>query len=291
MNKAAFCALFAVAALQLFPSLHAEPPATSIKVYVAPFVSHGSFDPTVLSSLRDLFEEEFEAEFARTGTYSVLNRDTVEHILSEARNEQTITSIDQLNAKERQGLTLEKADGFIFGTVTDDKLSGDVVVSVKLQKFNSELVWNVSTSIRHGFIYDQGSRKTAMKNMVAVIHEQVSEQLSPPVLGKQSDFIDFPRDALGENGAIKDCAEIEKLRSVYNLVSTTVDFVNASQSPRDLNWIDFNGQLKFYNSLAPQTAVRALTYDSHYWVISDSSKHCLAVYVTGKKSAVVTITH
>jgi hypothetical protein len=210
MNKAAFCVLFAVAALQLFPSLRAEPPATPIKIYVAPFISHGSFEPTVLSSLRDLFEEEFEAEFARTGTYSVLNRDTVEHILSEARNEQAITSIDQLNAKERQGLTLEKADGFVFGTVTDDKFSGDVVVSVKLQKFNSELVWNVSTSIRHGFIYDQGSRKTAMKELVAAIHEQVSVQLSPAatlsVPGKQSDFIDFSRDAEGETGAVKDCA-------------------------------------------------------------------------------------
>lgn len=138
-------------------------------VYIAPFTSRSGIDKDVLSSLRDQFEESFEQTFGSKGAYEILNRQTVEKILAEAGNEEALTSVGEIKPKAEDDLRLAKANGVIFGEVTDDKVSGEVIVSVKLQSFDSHFFWNHSVAMTRGKIYDFSSRKAAMEQLVASI--------------------------------------------------------------------------------------------------------------------------
>lgn len=66
------------------------------KVYIAPFTSRDSISPKLLSSFRDLFEELFEQLLARDGAYTVLDRETIEKVLAQAKDEAALTSVEQL---------------------------------------------------------------------------------------------------------------------------------------------------------------------------------------------------
>src|ERR1700677_1105831 len=67
-----------------------------VSVYVAPFATRGSVDPDIVASFRELFEESFVNAFAGTGTYKVLNRDSIEKIVAGAQNEQALSSVDDI---------------------------------------------------------------------------------------------------------------------------------------------------------------------------------------------------
>jgi hypothetical protein len=147
-----------------------KPSGVPVNVYVSPFTSRSRIDDEVLASFRDLFEEAFGTAFSHDGTYKVLNRQVIQQIVAEAQNETgLITSVDELNPKVKANLRLAKADGFIFGEVTDDKDSGEVIVDVRLQSFDSVLWWNKSVSIKRGLIHDRSSRKEAMEKLVRSI--------------------------------------------------------------------------------------------------------------------------
>lgn len=138
-------------------------------VYIAPFTSRDPISPKLLASFRDLFEESFERVLARDGAYTVLNRETIEKVLSEAKYEAALTSVEQLNAALKGRLKIAKAEGFVFGEVTDDKESGDIVISAKLQGFNSVLYWNQSVTMRPGHVNDRSDRKDAIEQLVHLI--------------------------------------------------------------------------------------------------------------------------
>jgi hypothetical protein len=93
----------------------------------------------------------------------------IDKILAESQNEAALTSIDDLSATAKSRLKVAKADGVIFGAVADDKDSGEVVVSVKLQCFESVLFWTESVTIKRGLIHDRSSRKAAMEQLVHAI--------------------------------------------------------------------------------------------------------------------------
>jgi hypothetical protein len=154
------------AAARASPTERSEMP---VNVYVAPFISRNVIDAEVLSSFRDLFEEAFGAAFTHTGVYKVLNREIIEKIVAESQNEAGLASVDELNSRVKARLRVATADGFIFGEVTDDKDSGEVIVEVKLQSFDSVLWWNKSVSIKRGLIRDRSSRKAAMEQLVKAI--------------------------------------------------------------------------------------------------------------------------
>ena len=178
-------------------------------VYIAPFSSHSEIEGNVLSSLRDLFEESFEQTFAGNGTYKVLNRQTVEKILAEANNETVLTSVGELNPKAKDELKLVKADGVIFGEVTDDKDSGEVIVSVKLQSFDSVIFWNHSVTMKRGLIHDYTSRKTAMEQLVASIDGsgKGASETAPAVLnaGPTSSNSTSKRQSIGDR--LEECEQ------------------------------------------------------------------------------------
>jgi hypothetical protein len=177
-------ALISLAASASAQTLPANRPVTPVNVYVAPFTSRDSIDHEILSSLRDLFEESFENAFSSNGTYTVLNREAIERIIAESQNEAALASIDDLTTKARARLKVARADGVIFGAVTDDKDSGEVIVSVKLQNFDSLLFWNRSVSIKRGLIHDRSSRQDAMEQLVRLISGSLQTN---PSIGSSND--------------------------------------------------------------------------------------------------------
>lgn len=140
--------------------------ASPKNVFIEQFTSRDEIDAEVLSSFRDLFEESFEDAFRNTGIYTVLNRQELEKILNGSKTEILVTSMEQIDADTKARLKLAKADGVIFGRVIDDKDSGEVVVSAKLQSFDSVLLWNKSVTMKRGLIHDRASRKAAMGELV-----------------------------------------------------------------------------------------------------------------------------
>jgi hypothetical protein len=156
---------FAFALLILGTQL-ANSQASPKSVFIEQFTSRDGVDAEVLSSFRDLFEESFEDTFRNTGVYSVLNRQELEKIVNSSKSEILVTSMEQIDADTKARLRLAKADGVIFGRVIDDKESGEVVVSAKLQSFDSVLQWNKSVTMKRGLIHDRASRKAAMVELV-----------------------------------------------------------------------------------------------------------------------------
>jgi hypothetical protein len=142
---------------------------TPHNIYIAPFTSRDSISPKLLDSFRDLFEESFERVLARDGAYTVLNRETIEKVLAEAKYETALTSVEQLNSTLKGRLRIANADGFVFGEVTDDKDSGDIIIAAKLQGFDSILYWSESVTMKRSHLNDRSDRKDAIDQLVRSI--------------------------------------------------------------------------------------------------------------------------
>ncbi|KAF9458150.1 von Hippel-Lindau disease tumor suppressor, beta/alpha domain-containing protein, partial [Collybia nuda] len=57
------------------------------------------------------------------------------------------------------------------------------------------------------------------------------------------------------------------LRSINGGSSTIVTFINCLSVEVKVNWIDFDGKLKFYKALAPNSQYDQQTYVGHPWVV------------------------
>lgn len=133
-------------------------------VYIADFTSRNLADDLILAS----FTELYESALVTAGAYKVLNRRTFNQILAAAANEAKVASMSDLSPRAKARLAgVEKADGVIFGEVTDDKESGDIIISATLESFDSVKHWKRFVSMKRGLIRDQSSRRKTMESLAA----------------------------------------------------------------------------------------------------------------------------
>jgi len=67
----------------------------------------------------------------------------------------------------------------------------------------------------------------------------------------------------------------------------TFNFINHTNSYRVISWLDFQGSVQEYATLAPGHSVEISTYDGHPWMIQDGRGDCLEVIRNGAKMAYV----
>lgn len=157
--------LFVVAMLsadaQSPPSNTPGPPRS---IYVAEFVSREISDKALLTSFTDLYE----TALIGSGAYRVVNRRVFHQILAEAQSELSVRSMGDVSQRARGQLTrLAEAEGVVFGEVTDDAASGDVIITVTLETFDSVRHWRRFTLMKRGELTLLANRVKAMQQLVS----------------------------------------------------------------------------------------------------------------------------
>jgi len=73
-------------------------------------------------------------------------------------------------------------------------------------------------------------------------------------------------------------AEEIGIRSVNGAFSTSIKFVNNRQETVKVQWLDYRGKRKFYNSLSPGEQYYQQTYLTHPWLITDTYDNSLYLF-------------
>lgn len=77
------------------------------------------------------------------------------------------------------------------------------------------------------------------------------------------------------------CGELGRIRSLEANQPGQIVFRNNSQSPVDVNWIDYNGGERTYARLEPGQLLEQQTFVSHAWSLRDgNSGQCLGIYLS-----------
>jgi hypothetical protein len=61
---------------------------------------------------------------------------------------------------------------------------------------------------------------------------------------------------------------------------TTIRFVNHHSSAVGVYWLNFQGFLVYYETLAPKASFKQTTFRSNAWVMLNSSFNCVGYVVT-----------
>jgi hypothetical protein len=80
-----------------------------------------------------------------------------------------------------------------------------------------------------------------------------------------------------------------QLRSQDGTRQTAVRFVNASEVPLDLNWVDWDGQLQAYGTIQPRQERVQITYIGHPFVLRTVDGRDVAVVEPLSQPAVARI--
>lgn len=68
-------------------------------------------------------------------------------------------------------------------------------------------------------------------------------------------------------------------RSIEGKISTSMTFINETTQLIRLHWLNYKGDRQFYADVQPGRRHVQQTYVTHPWVITDSTGHCLGVYL------------
>ncbi|TDC32895.1 hypothetical protein, partial [Micromonospora sp. KC213] len=80
-------------------------------------------------------------------------------------------------------------------------------------------------------------------------------------------------------------AKEPSLRSSNGGASTYVEFVNSTQIPVAVFWLDHNGQRKFYKGLWPGQSYRQQTFVGHPWVVTDRHGRALVCFLPARETS------
>jgi hypothetical protein len=72
-------------------------------------------------------------------------------------------------------------------------------------------------------------------------------------------------------------------------VRATVTFVNETDAPVLIDWVNYEGELERYTELAPGARYDQPTWITHPWVVSRDDGTCLATYTVIEERGTVTI--
>jgi hypothetical protein len=131
-------------------------------VYVAKFTSRQPLGEQLLMS----FTSDFETALIGVGSYTVLERREIDQLLDQVRNETALRTIKDLGIDLSRALRTRGATAVIFGNLDDDVGSGECVITVKMEYFDSTIAWQTDTSMRRGTVADRSSRVEAVKHLV-----------------------------------------------------------------------------------------------------------------------------
>lgn len=90
-------------------------------------------------------------------------------------------------------------------------------------------------------------------------------------------------------GDVADCSGRNILKSTPSTLATSVTFRNTSGGVRELDWIDFNGQLVHYATIPAKGTFTQQTFASHIWQLSDAAGGCVMLYVASGTNKTVNI--
>ena len=77
------------------------------------------------------------------------------------------------------------------------------------------------------------------------------------------------------------CSQYPGIVSCNSLTGYVLVFNNPNTISIQLHWIDYDGNLVSYGTLAPGASLTMETYNTHPWRITDACGNCLAIYVKG----------
>jgi hypothetical protein len=110
----------------------------------------------------------------------------------------------------------------------------------------------------------------------ALLDAIYSGELKP----KRSEVVDLPPLPVEQEG---------KLRSQQNQPATSVFFLNRTDKPVKMFWLDFDGKRKPYGEIVPGACFSQRTYLTHAWLLEDAGGKCLGIYLPEKASGRVVI--
>ena len=77
-----------------------------------------------------------------------------------------------------------------------------------------------------------------------------------------------------------DCSELGTVRSQNSGELVVVNFHNATAEPRQLKWIDVNGEPVDYVTIQPNRRVGQPIGTGDFWMIASEAGDCLFLYAT-----------
>lgn len=77
------------------------------------------------------------------------------------------------------------------------------------------------------------------------------------------------------------CSQYPGIISCNSTTEITVAFTNPSSVTMNIFWIDYNGSLVKYGTMAPGGSKSFVTYNTHPWLIADVCGNCMTIYVKG----------
>jgi TonB family protein len=75
------------------------------------------------------------------------------------------------------------------------------------------------------------------------------------------------------------CSDEPSMRSPEGAASTTIQFINQTDSPRKLYWLDATGVRHWYQTVAPGESILQTTAVGHTWVVTDGRDVCSTIFV------------
>jgi hypothetical protein len=109
---------------------------------------------------------EFEEALIQSKQHLVLERRDYAGLISQKDNEKAILNIEGVTPTTVNNLKAHQANAVIFGKVYDDVESGQIKVTVIVQKFDGLKLTQQSIYLSRGLRYDAESRNKAMQELV-----------------------------------------------------------------------------------------------------------------------------
>ena len=173
MFKVSIRLLAVLLSLVLTPWGNSQPPKE--RIYVWDFVD----DKGQKTDLTKDLTLEFEEALSHTSCYEVLERKVFDRLLAHIKNEKAITDLSNISKESQEEVKkITNAQIVVFGEVDDDIDSGEIKISVTLQRFDSSKKIR-SIRIQRGLRLHPKSREDAMKELVKKICESNTNPLPP----------------------------------------------------------------------------------------------------------------
>jgi len=87
----------------------------------------------------------------------------------------------------------------------------------------------------------------------------------------------------------KQCPEERSLRSTDSRLETKLTFVNTTNAPVRIYWLNYQGRREFYSNVAPGRNFAVDTFATHPWVATDSDEDCIGAYMPQPRPSVIQV--
>jgi von Hippel-Lindau disease tumor supressor len=101
----------------------------------------------------------------------------------------------------------------------------------------------------------------------------------------------YPGENVLQNVVAVPCSKETTLVSSISSRSVKTSVVTQNDTNRllQLFWIDYSGKRQLYSVIRPRDSVSMDTWNTHPWVVTNSSEECLAAYLPGTQAGLVAL--